>query len=69
MGEMICLRDLRDFKIFSGSETGEVCLSSGLFLVFFRPIASLLIMESPSEKIKVALEGFLSLFTIKERKC
>ena len=22
MGEMICLRDIHDFKIFSGSETG-----------------------------------------------
>ena len=50
MGKKTCLSDLRDFKIFSGSEIGEVCLLYGLFLVFFRLIASLLIVESPSEK-------------------
>jgi hypothetical protein len=50
VGEMICLKDLLDFKNFSGSDIGEVCLSSGFFLVFFRKKSSLLIVESPSER-------------------
>ena len=44
------LRDLLDFKKKFGSETGEVCLSSGFFLMFFRLETSLKKnVESPSE--------------------
>jgi hypothetical protein len=45
-----CLSDFRDFKIFSGSKTGDVYLLSRFFLVFFRLLASLVLVESPSEK-------------------
>jgi hypothetical protein len=38
------------FNNLSGSDTGVVCLSSGFFLVFFRPNASLSVVESPSER-------------------
>jgi hypothetical protein len=44
------LSDFLDFIFFSGSETSEVYLLSGFFLVFLRLIATLFIVESPSDK-------------------
>ena len=68
VSEMICLSYLLDFKIFYGLETGEVYLSSRLFLVFFQLEASLKKMWIHQVKDKGSLRRFFDLCSLSKKE-
>jgi hypothetical protein len=64
---VVCLRYPLGFKKILGSETGMVCSPSRFCLVFLRPNASLLIVESPSEKIKTKPYNVFNICSLSKR--